>query len=189
MGKPTPLNIAIVGMAPESAHLAPLNDPEWGCWGLAIDPQAPYFQRRFELHGIEQIKSEVLLGRVQELNTPVYMQAHFVDVRASRAYPLFDIIEDIYPHGYPRPDQTDWFQSQIGYMLAMAIYERAAHIGIWGVSAQEQYEEQRPNLDHLIGIAIGRGIRVTVPVVSGLCKYHALDPQWPERYGYTAQWK
>ena len=49
----------------------------------------------------------------------------------------------------------------IAYQIGLAIAMRAKHIEISGVRAREEHLYQRANLNHLIGFAKGRGIKVT----------------------------
>ena len=48
------------------------------------------------------------------------------------------------------------------YMLALAIYEGVDKVGIWGVDlhCDSEYSYQRPNMEYLIGLARGRGMKV-----------------------------
>jgi len=64
-------------------------------------------------------------------------------------------------------------------MMALAILEGATHIGLWGVdmAMSDEYAFQRPSCELMIGYCLGRGIAVTVPEESALCKARRL-------YGY-----
>jgi hypothetical protein len=80
----------------------------------------------------------------------------------------------------------DYFNSSVGFMLALAIHEGAEEIAIYGVDmrADEEYGYQRPNCEYLIGLARGKGIKVHIPDVCPLCKYQN-DPGFAYfgRYG------
>ena len=56
--------------------------------------------------------------------------------------------------------------------LALAISHQPARIGLWGVNCddKEEYLEQRPCIEYLIGQAEARGIEVVIPASSPLCK-------------------
>lgn len=71
------------------------------------------------------------------------------------------------------------FQSSLDYMLALAIMDGATWIDVQGVDmrAVDEYMAQRETFRYWMGIARGRGIRVTVPAPSGLDGAYAL-------YGY-----
>ena len=59
---------------------------------------------------------------------------------------------------------TDFFTNTIDYMLALAIYEGATEINIYGVAmnAPEEYQYQRPGIHFWVGQAMGRGIKVRI---------------------------
>ena len=59
---------------------------------------------------------------------------------------------------------TDFFSNTIDYMIALAIYEGATEINIYGCSMEtsEEYQYQRPGLHFWIGQAMGRGIKVRI---------------------------
>jgi hypothetical protein len=57
-------------------------------------------------------------------------------------------------------------------MLAMAIEFGATQIGLFGVNmaADSEYCQQRPSCEYFIGVAVGRGIKITIPEQSDLLK-------------------
>lgn len=59
---------------------------------------------------------------------------------------------------------ADFFTSGIDYMLALAIYESATEINLYGVALAYggEYEYQRPSVHFWIGQAMGRGIKVRI---------------------------
>lgn len=59
------------------------------------------------------------------------------------------------------------------YMMALAIYEGATEIGIYGVEMgvdNHEYFKQRSGMYSWIGYALGKGIKVTIPEESSLFK-------------------
>lgn len=74
----------------------------------------------------------------------------------------------------------DYFTAGFSYALAMAIYQGATEIDIWGCSGDKEYENQRPSAEFWIGVAIGRGIPVTIRDESKLLKIDNL-------YGYNTK--
>ena len=104
----------------------------------------------------------------------------------------------------------DYFQSSIAYALALAIAEITTsrkvldgtiipsfcEISLYGVdvSPDEEWAYQRANIEYLIGIARGIGIKVTIPESSALCKfqdqtikYGAMDVRYTGRYGQIVE--
>ena len=68
---------------------------------------------------------------------------------------------------------TPYLESSIAYMMALAILEKVDRIGIWGVDlhCESEYVYQRPNLEYLIGLARGKGIKVFIPPQSALLSH------------------
>lgn len=97
-----------------------------------------------------------------------------------------------YPFEEVARTTTDYWNSSIGYMLALAIHEQYERIHIFGVDMKdgEEYGYQKPNAEYLIGLARGRGIEVVIPDASPLCKFNHSGirfgkslPIYRERYG------
>jgi hypothetical protein len=75
-----------------------------------------------------------------------------------------------------------YFSSTVGHMLALALTEGREYnpddhkpiteISLPGVHMAngDEYDHQRPNAEFLIGLAMGRGIKVNVPAVSPILK-------------------
>src|SRR5690606_11291992 len=89
-------------------------------------------------------------------NVPVY--CHPTRMRAYPAaveYPLGEISKSL-----PIP----YLENSISFQLAQAIHEGVDHIGLFGVHmvGKDEYEHQRPSIAYLVGLAQGRGIKVTV---------------------------
>jgi hypothetical protein len=92
------------------------------------------------------------------------------DFPTSITYPLDQMIAQF---------RRDYFHSTVDYMLALAISEGFEDIGVWGIDMahDSEYEHQKPSGSYWIGVAEGRGIRVTLPPESALLKK-------AHRYGY-----
>ena len=60
---------------------------------------------------------------------------------------------------------TTWFSSSFGYMLALALDEKASEIGFWGVDmeSREEYVVQLAGVMHFIDLARALGVKVTIP--------------------------
>lgn len=184
------MKVAIVGLSPTTHDLAPWDDPSWQKWGLPWDEG--YWlrmDRLFEMHDIKLLESEHskrkhgYFERLATCGVPLYMQDKDQDIYALR-YPFEEVAKTI---GMP------YWNSSIAYALAMAIHDGADEIGIYGVdmAADDEYGYQRPNIEYLIGVAIGKGIKVIVPEQSPVCKFqsHGIRffdhvPQYVERYGW-----
>lgn len=107
-----------------------------------------------------------------------------------------------YPFDRVIPVTGEYFQSSISYILSLAITEMCSlpsekhELALYGVdcSSDEEWAYQRACIEFLIGLAMGRGIRVTIPESSALLKfqdqfikYGACDVEYTGRYGNIVQ--
>ncbi len=106
-----------------------------------------------------------------------------------------------YPFDRVIPVVGEYFQSSIAYALALAITEMCGNkeeneIALYGidVSPDEEWAYQRACIEFLIGIAIGKGVKVTIPESSALLTFHdqsikygACMVEYTERYGNIVQ--
>ena len=144
--------------------------------------------RHFEMHDWKLLNSEHsrrkpdYFDRLRELDC-IYMQEPYESVPNAKAYPFDEVAKSIGAY---------YFNSSIAYPFALAIHEGAEEIGLWGVDmdAGEEYAYQRPNMEYLIGIARGKGIKVHIPDESPLCKFRGTgirfynhEPVYRDRYG------
>lgn len=157
----TPSHIAIVAKA-LSIQDAPWHDPWWAWWVIGNAAQQGLAKKDdvcFELH--DEIVS-------QEYKT--YLDAHQHVITNSRItfphstpYPLDEVLKQ-----FPRRYLT----SSVSMAIAMAILQGPKYIGLWGVNCDDsdEYREQRPCIEYMIGRAEGAGIEVVIPTSSPLCK-------------------
>ena len=164
------MKIAIVGSAPATCDLAPFGDDSWQMWTLAWR-DAPRVNAMFEMHDPSiwhYHGGDGYRERLAKVPVPIYMLEAQADIPSSVAYPAAAVIEYIAPSG----SEADFFTSSLAYALALAIVQKPAEIGLFGadMSAEEEYGYQRPAMTYLVGIARGRGIKVTVPPASPLLR-------------------
>ena len=176
VGPGRPRKIGIIGGAPVSLRSAPWSDGSWEFWAHAsvarILPE-PRIARYFDLHPENCFTEGRKHGMenyyqfLQHLTTPVYMQGRYPEIPASVKYPLDTIREQW-------PDVP--FGSLTAYMVALALYEGVTHLGFWGVdyAHKSEYEEQRANAEHWVGIARGAGVQIVISKKSPLCHEPAL---------------
>lgn len=176
------MKVAVIGLSPKTHDLAPWDNPDWQKWGLPWDEG--YWQRldlAFEMHDLRLLTGEHsgrkpgYLARLQEIIPHLYTQQN---------YPFDEVAKSIGAY---------YFNSSIAYAMALAIHQGAEEIGVWGVDlvADEEYAYQRPNMEYLIGVARGKGIRVFIPDESALCKFNGSGirfykhlPEYVDRYGW-----
>ncbi len=171
------MRVAIVGLSQsKTSHLAQLSG-DWQLWGLAWDPERHHMDRTFEMH--EAVPEYLSYYRSDYLED-LALQADLWSadgIAGSTVYPFDEVAQTI--------GQAYWCSS-MAYMLALAIHEGASEIALCGIDMSDEgaYAFQRPNMEYLIGVARGRGIKVSVPANSPLCK-HANPPtfEYDGRYG------
>lgn len=146
--------------------------------------------RLFEMHDrslLEISRQNSYFEDLAEMPQPIYMHKHWEDIPTSMPYPLEDVGSVF--KGFPRArwdDQKDWYNSSPAYMIALAIHEGASKIGLYGIDVLDdsEYTRERPCLEYLIGLAVGKGIEVIIPEgPTALGKFTGKDTE--KRYGYT----
>jgi len=190
--------VAIVGLAPSTHDDAPYEDPDWEVWGLPWDnDRYPYFDRLFDIHPLECIREAIpsfyppgYEVRLKELDAPLYMQQDYHDIPNAIEYPL-EAVSDLV---------GDYYNSSIAYMLGLAIFEEVDKIGVWGVDMDgpgepghaNEYRDERPNCEYLLGFARAKGIEIYLPEKCPLLKFGGefplgtVIPNYGHRYGYLA---
>lgn len=100
------------------------------------------------------------------------------------------------PNGEPYPAKAvvnlvgRYIEGTIAWMVALAIYQQRPKIHIWGVTGEENYEFQRPNLEYLFGFARARGIEVEILSESTLMSSATVNDRYATTglYGLT-EWQ
>ncbi|MBL4621018.1 MAG: hypothetical protein JKY89_01330 [Immundisolibacteraceae bacterium] len=102
---------------------------------------------------------------------PVVCQKQYGDLPKSIDFPFTECFQDI---------QENYYTSSISYILAFVLlYKNVEEIAIYGVDLtdDEEYRNQRPCTEYLLGILQGRGVKLNIPNKSALLKSDHL-------YGY-----
>lgn len=202
VGDVTPRKLALIGKAPSSLGLAPYDDPTWEVWilnTLGHAREVPRWERQFELHDLELTKAKEYgdyYTWLSQQTRPVFLRDQPPETfKGGVQYPLGQILEH-FKHLAGRTYLTN----TVSLMVALALYEHdhgqpVSDIGIWGIDMAQhalagaghvgwftsEYARQRPSVEYWLGVAEGRGIRVTVPAQSDILKtaciygYHTTD--------------
>lgn len=189
--QPQSRKIAIIGKAPSSLALAPYGDPSWEVWilnTLGHAAEVPRWDRQFELHDLELTKDKAYGDYYQWLSRqdrPVYLRdTPPAEFKNGIQNPLGDILEH-----FKGLAGRSYITNTVSHMIALAIYEHengmtVSDIGIWGVDMAQhalqgaghvgwftsEYARQRPSVEYWLGLAEGKGIKVTVPPQSDILK-------------------
>lgn len=158
-----PKIVACVGAGPGIAD-APYDDPGVWVWGIARHHTfMPRCDLLFEMH--DRSIWESYLGQhnyAQTLDSigPVVMREEHPDIEASIAFPF-----DIADHWF-----GGYYTGSPSYMLAYAVTQRVNQIRCYGINCKTraEYVYQRPNLEFILGVAMGLGIDVFVDKHSAL---------------------
>ena len=160
--------IAICGTHKDTLKYAPFDDKEWTIYAPAHRYNNKHFPRvdvGFEIHVPSQIREfakENYFQWLQKPDIPVWVRPDMVkEFKGCNAYPI-DKAKELMGREY--------FASTFSFMMCTAITAGATEIGLYGINltADEEYFYQRPNMEFLIGLAQGKGIKVTIPPSSAL---------------------
>ena len=185
--------VSIVGFCESSRGLTPWHDPTHEVWQLnraAIFAQpspsrivpGAIADRWFEMHGRDIFASQDRRpGKHEEFLRdfpgPVYL--HKADPALPNAieFPLKELADEFGANLFRRsvnpqtPDKivdtknAPYLSSSIAYEIALAIYEGFKEIHLYGVdlNTESEYAWQKPGVEYLLGVAVGRGIKVVLP--------------------------
>lgn len=154
------MKVAIVGHA-QGWDAAPFEDPTWDVWGLndgyLLYPEGR-ITRWFELHGDTPLtrsrRPPDHFERLGTLGIPVYYLTGDPPCASAVKYPLEAAIAV----------GRDYFACTNAYQIALALHEGATEIALFGAPLQANREVvvERPCVAWWLGLAEGRGVRVTV---------------------------
>lgn len=166
--------VCIVGLAPSTRELIAQEPDGVEMWclnmGHAIFPQPlrQKFTRWFQVHPYAEMapRQEPRLGHLEWLrqaSIPVYMEEVHPEIPASVRYPYEAVCQTI---------GGNYLTSAPSFMLALAIHEGFELIKLYGIDMhnQQEWSYERPCFEYLLGLAIGRGIRVWMPESCPLLK-------------------
>ena len=170
--------VAIVGFADGHRDQAPWQQDGIEFWGInrlhAVLAGKPW-HRWFELHSLNDFYRDDREHQIflQTAGFPVYIRrqdqatADLWRLPTATPYPLETVLA-AFPNRY--------FNNTISYLLALAILMGFEEIQLYGVDMaqdtvlQQEYAQQRPSAEWLIGFAQGKGIDVVIPPGSDLLK-------------------
>ncbi len=160
------MKVAIVGSADTSRDLAPYGDESWEIWTLNdMYKVAPRMDRMFQIHDpdrVKQLDPEGWAWLTTQCQVPVWMHRPVPEIPTAQQYPTEVILKEF----------GRYFTNSVSWMIALAIYEGADEIGVFGVDMAHgtEYASQKPSCEYFLGWAKGRGILLHIPEVSDLLK-------------------
>ena len=167
--------VAIIGQGPGCDSYP----RDWETWGLSWAKNYG-LTRYFEIHDVwrdchkkygNDGKGYYDENPVDVLNDlpNVYLPEEDNGIPRGERYPIEAVIAEV----------GNYLECSISFMLALAILERVPTIGLYGVSGDDGYSSQRPNIEYLIGFA--RGVGINVHIGAGSCLLRSSFPGG--RYG------
>lgn len=159
------MKVCLVGFSSPHWRGIPWRDKTWERWGMnGLYRSLPvkYFDRWFELHAKGKAwgqrgwrEPQADLVELSEQLT-LYLTGHERGIPLGVPYPLKQV-EALTPHG-------SYHAGTFDYMVALAILEGATDIMVAGVDfgAGGEPISARPCMEYWLGVAEGRGIKVTV---------------------------
>ena len=174
--------IALIGSAPSSDKLAPFNDPGWEIWACSPgNHKAQRVDAWFELHNLERKwvpGNEPYISALQN-HVRVYVAQPDPRLPNGIVYPRKEVYKFYGTEHGPLPFMDSYMQSQVSFMLALAIMQKPDKIGLWGIdmAAADEFHLQRPGCHHFFNEAYKRGIEIVAPPQSDI-----LEPL--PMYGY-----
>jgi len=197
--------ICVSGFGP-TATQAPLDDPAWLKMGLPWDDNWEKFDYLYEMHSKELLEASIPIVLTEEWNgehliTETHRPHNYWEIlkRLSEDDKKKLFMQEAYWPGvdaYPLEKVTvntrNYFISSIAYMLAHAISLNPTHLALYGIDLMpdEEWDYQRACVEYFLGLAEGRGIKVTIPEGSALLKFQsqpvrfgAIFLEYHERYG------
>ncbi len=162
--------IAIVGTAPSSRVLAPLDDPSWEIWACSPGNQnLARVDRWYEIHALEadwvDCPNDHKIKWIEWLRDKpnLVLAEKYPGFPQARAYPIDALTKEFGPW---------FFTSTPSMMMAEAIHEKVDVIGVFGIdlAQAEEYACERTGFQFWIQEAAKRGIKVLIPPESDIAE-------------------
>lgn len=168
--------VAIVGKAPSTRSLLPVDDEGLEIWSLSDNfVNLPRWSRWFELHDLNRYRENKHYWNFLTADhggKPIYISDPPTDEMPSAVRLPFDELLT----RFGRLTGGRYYTNSIAYMTALAIHEGFEEIHLYGVEMEQdstfnrEYSHQRPSCEYWLGLAEGMGIKVVVPAESILLK-------------------
>lgn len=151
------MRVNIIGSAPGWED-CPVNDGF--IWGVNNMHLLRDVDRIVDIHvsrlNLQETKDRIHFEELLEKDIEAYLHSEFSDMPNVKRYPLEEIQKEF--------NGIDYFGSGIDYIIALAIYEGATEIHIYGVYMKGggEYAHQKPSVEFWLGVCVGRGIYIEV---------------------------
>ena len=150
----------------------------WGVNNMPIKHPSVPWTRIFEVHKFS-LKGDTWLRKGQEMFRDLSVN-DYVDKLNASGIPIYVLPHEECPFEnavvIPLDTLTKtyryFFSTTLSYELALALEEGFTHIDLLGVdmTLSSEYRDQRPSVTYFIGLAEGRGVKVSLPETSPIVK-------------------
>ena len=151
------MEVALIGKGP-GKELAPLKGKGVTTWGVndivgERECDVCFYMDRHLQEGWQV--DETITASVNTTKTPLYTAQPADGVENNIIYPIEEVKKFF---------GTDYFVDSCCYMVALAIYQGFDHIRFYGFTYGwgSAYVEEKPGVVFWLGIALGRGLRVSI---------------------------
>lgn len=150
--KQKPDRVHILGLG-STWKLAP---SEGEVWGLNRIVEHRPVRLIFSMHPLDYWLVDTpngmeIVDKINELEIPVLTVEKEDRWKRSALYPLEKML-------------SRYFTNSFAYMIAYALYKKYKKIDLYGcpLAMKEEYREQRPCIEFWLGMAVGKGVEVTL---------------------------
>jgi len=154
--------LAIVGSARSTKDKAPWDDDSFDIWHFNHGYQnIPRFTKWFDIHSEETIRLHPdYFQFLKENQKNVYLAAPIKELPKATLYPKKEIMAKY----------GSFFTNSASSQLALAIEQGYKEIHIYGIDLhnKSEYAYQKPSFMYLLGIAVGKAIKIVIPYGSKL---------------------
>jgi hypothetical protein len=148
--------VAIVGYS-LTLNQAPFDDLSWDIWGMNMPfHRLKRFTKWFDVHDKNiMYRHESYFNFLQANQENIYIADKVPELPNANLYPYQKITEKY----------GTFFTCSVSWMIALAIEQGYDEIALYGIdlNCKDEYKEQRPSVLYFLGIAQGKGIKITLP--------------------------
>ncbi|PCJ18006.1 MAG: hypothetical protein COB02_11800 [Candidatus Cloacimonadota bacterium] len=161
--------VMILGSSYNTLKDAPLDNEDYTVIALSAF-QTKRVDLYFEMHD-KKVWRKGTNDYLYSCNKPVICQKQYGDLPKSIEFPFVECFDAI---------SLNYYTSSIAYILAFIfLYNEVEEVSLYGIDLtdDEEYQNQRPCAEYLLGLLQGKGIKIVIPDKSALLKSSFL-------YGY-----
>ena len=170
------MKVAIVARAPDTRYLAPFHEQGWDIWtcsplGAPSYTDIPRWNNWYEIHQLDEKEVECpgYLDFLKLYGDRVWIREPHHRLPDAQIYPLEDVVSCC---GENFVNGNRYYTNTVSLMIAHAIMLGVKELGVYGTNMAQhsEYGGQKPSCELFLGLAAGKGIKVTIPQECDLMK-------------------